>query len=118
MNKIYYNNKPKQNEQNNKNNNYEQNRKRNVVMNFRVTPTEKQLIDARIKLTGLSRSDFFIMSCMYQKILVKGNIKTFSVMRDKIHEIAQAINKTPDLANMDPEQRESLRIILEILQDM
>ena len=38
----------------------EKNRKRNVIMNFRVSPAEKEAIEARIAMTGLSKSDFFI----------------------------------------------------------
>lgn len=41
-------------------------RKRNTIMNFRVSPTEKSLVDKRIALSGLSKSQFFIQSCMYQ----------------------------------------------------
>ena len=36
------------------------NRKRSMIMNFRVTPEEKELIEARIKLSGLSKETFFI----------------------------------------------------------
>lgn len=38
----------------------EKNRVRNTIMNFRVSPQEKELIDARIALTGLSRSEFLL----------------------------------------------------------
>ena len=44
-------------------------RKRNNILNFRATPTEKTLIERRIELSGLDRASFFIQSCMYQKIL-------------------------------------------------
>lgn len=47
----------------------EKNRKRSVIVNFRVTPEEKQLIDERIALSGLPRAEFFIQSCMYQKVI-------------------------------------------------
>ena len=47
----------------------EKNRKRSVIVNFRVTPEEKQLIDGRIALSGLARAEFFINSCMHQKIV-------------------------------------------------
>ena len=50
-------------------------RKRNVILNFRVTEQEKGLIEKRIELSGLKKSDYFIESCLYQKILVKGNIR-------------------------------------------
>ena len=49
-------------------------RKRNTIMNFRVSPTEKSLVDKRIALSGLSKSQFFIQSCMYQAIFVKARI--------------------------------------------
>ena len=52
-------------------------RKRNTIINFRVSPEEKARIDARIAMTGLNKAEFFIESCLYQTVLVKGNIRTF-----------------------------------------
>lgn len=67
-------------------------RKRNVVVNFRVTQKEKELIDRRIELSGLKKSDYFIESCLYQKILVKGNIRTSDTMREQLGKIAEILN--------------------------
>lgn len=50
----------------------EKNRVRNTIMNFRVSPDEKKLIEARISATGMTKAEFFIQSCLYQKILVRG----------------------------------------------
>ena len=52
-------------------------RKRNVIMNFRVSAEEKQRIDERIKLSGLSRAEYFINSCLNNRIVTTGNVKTF-----------------------------------------
>lgn len=93
----------------------EKNRKRSVIVNFRVTPEEKQLIDERIALSGLPRAEFFIQSCMYQKVITFGNVKTFDAIRKKllvIDEHLQAVQKSEEL---DLEILESLRIILEML---
>lgn len=95
----------------------EKNRVRNTIMNFRVSPQEKELIDARIAMTGLPRAEYFISSCLYQKILVKGNVKTFGDIKSKIGVIADAVNINSNIAELDPELRESLRIILEILDN-
>ena len=92
----------------------EKNRKRSVIVNFRVTPEEKQLIDERIALSGLPRAEFFIQSCMYQKVITFGNVKTFDAIKKKlviIDEHLQAIRKTEKL---DLEILESLRMILEM----
>lgn len=96
----------------------EKNRVRNIIMNFRVSPTEKELIETRIKLTGMLKSKFFIQSCLYQTILVKGNIKTFTEIKKQMEQISKQINKNPNLEELEPEQVESLRIILEILNTL
>ena len=92
----------------------EKNRKRSVIVNFRVTPEEKQFIDERIALSGLPRAEFFIQSCMYQKVITFGNVKTFDAIRKKllvIDEHLQAVEKSEEL---DLEILESLRMILEM----
>ncbi len=93
----------------------EKKRKRNVIMNFRVSPEEKEMIDTRIEMTGLSKSDFFIDSCMHQKIFVQGNIKSFSSIKERMKEIADALNRNPNLEDLDEEKLSSLKTILEIL---
>ena len=90
------------------------NRKRSLIVNFRVTPEEKQLIDERIALSGLPRAEFFIQSCMNQKVITFGNVKTFDAIRKKllvIDEHLQAVEKSEEL---DLEILESLRMILEM----
>lgn len=93
----------------------EKHRTRNVIVNFRVSPAEKALIDARIAATGMTRSDFFIQSCLYQKILVKGNIRTFTEMGKAISDITDEVNLKHDLLALEPEQAETLKTIIEIL---
>lgn len=67
-------------------------RKRNVIVNFRVSQKEKELIDRRIELSGLKKSDYFIESCLYQKILVKGNIRTSDTMKEQLGKITDILN--------------------------
>lgn len=93
----------------------EKNRKRSVIMNFRVTPEEKQFIDERIALSGLPRAEYFIQSCMQQKVITFGNVKTFDAIKKKllvIDEHLQVVGKSEEL---DLEILESLRMILEML---
>lgn len=96
----------------------DKNRVRNTIMNFRVSPQEKELIDARIALTGLPRAEFFISSCLYQTILVKGNIKTFGDINTKVEEIAGVILEDCNLNDLREEQLESFQTILEILNNL
>ena len=93
----------------------EKNRKRSVIVNFRVTPEEKQLIDERIALSGLPRAEFFIQSCMYQKVITFGNVKTFDGIKKKLVAIDEHLQAVEKSEEMDLEILESLRIILEML---
>ncbi|SDW15467.1 hypothetical protein SAMN05216391_102140 [Lachnospiraceae bacterium KHCPX20] len=93
----------------------EKNRKRNTIMNFRVSLEEKELIDVRIALSGLPKSEFFIESCLYQTILVKGNIRSFTEIKNRMEEIAGVIDKNPHLEDLEPEQAETIKTILEII---
>ena len=93
----------------------EKNRKRNVIMNFRVSPMEKELIDARIAMTGMQRADFFIESCLYQTILVKGNIRSFTEIKKHVEQIADAVDRNPHLEDLELGQAQMLKTILEII---
>ena len=75
---------------------------------------QKQLIDERIALSGLPRVEFFIQSCIHQKVITFGNVKTFDGIKKKlvvIDEHLQAVEKSEEL---DLEILESLRMILEM----
>lgn len=91
-------------------------RKRDVVVNFRVSSEEKRLLDARMEMMGLSKASFLIQSCLYQAVLVKGNIKTFDKINSKMQEIYEVLNDRPNLEELDGELLESWITILQILE--
>ena len=93
-------------------------RKRNNILNFRATPTEKTLIERRIELSGLDRASFFIQSCMYQKILVRGNIKSFDKIKKRMDELEKKLLVPADISDLPAEERETIRMILEILDKL
>ena len=93
-------------------------RKRNIILNFRVTEQEKNLIEKRIELSGLKKSDYFIESCLYQKILVKGNIRTSDKMMEQLARIADVLkeSKEEDFSGvLSGEDVIALKTILEML---
>ena len=93
-------------------------RKRNNILNFRVTPTEKELIERRIELSGLDKASYFIQSCMYQKILVRGNIKSFDKIKKRLDELEQKLVAPTDISKLEPVERETIRMILEIMNKL
>ena len=93
-------------------------RKRNLVMNFRVSETEKQLIEARIAASGKAKQDFFIESCLYQKILVRGNISNFTTIKKELQNIQQQLKDICECREVEVSQETiiSLKTCLDIIE--
>ena len=91
----------------------EKNRRRNVIMNFRVTPEEKRKIESRIELSGLNKQDYFIQSLMNQQVICFGNILMFSALEERLFDIEQSIQNLQESV-VDEDVLISLRSILEL----
>ena len=50
-------------------------RKRNVIINNRVTPEDRDIIYKRIELSGLKVQDYITECCKYSKVTAVGNVK-------------------------------------------
>lgn len=95
----------------------ESKRTRNVTINFHVTADEKSLIEQRIALSGLSKSDYFIQSTVSQKIIVFGNIRVYDQMRKDMRLILDELSKDEGTGFLKPETEVKLRTLFEMLQD-
>ena len=93
----------------------EKNRKRNNIINFRVTENERELIEKRIALSGMTRAEFFIQSCLYQAILVRGNIRTFDKIKERLSAIESKLSDMEKNPELTKDELMELRTILEML---
>ena len=94
----------------------EKRRTRNVTINFHVTAEEKSLIEQRIALSGLSKSDFFIQSTMHQSIVIFGNIRVYDRMQKDIQMILEEISELNGTGCLKPETETKLITLCEMLQ--
>ena len=93
----------------------EKKRKRNIIMNFRVSPEEKQMIEERVKLSGMAKGEYFIQSCMHQKISVLGNIRTFDAIKESVSKLDRKLMELQSVKELEEVTLESLRMVLELL---
>ena len=61
------------------------NRHKNKTISFRITEAERQQIEARILASGMMKKDYFIRSCIYNRICVVGKKET-------IYPLGQTVN--------------------------
>lgn len=46
------------------------------TISFRVSPAERQAIEEKIKASGMQKKDYFIRSCIYNRVCVVGKKET------------------------------------------
>ena len=61
------------------------NKHKNQNISFRITDTERKQIDARILASGMMKKDYFVRSCIYNRICVVGKKET-------IYPLVQTVN--------------------------
>ena len=61
------------------------NRHKNKTISFRITEAERKQIEARILASGMMKKDYFIRSCIYNRICVVGKKET-------IYPLVQTVN--------------------------
>ncbi|MGL6200452.1 MAG: plasmid mobilization protein [Lachnospiraceae bacterium] len=63
------------------------------TISFRVSPRERQEIEARILASGLQKKDYFIRSCIYNRVCVVGKKETVYVLVERMAEMEQALKE-------------------------
>ena len=61
------------------------NQHKNPTISFRITDSERKQIEARILASGMMKKDYFIRSCIYNRICVVGKKET-------IYPLVQTVN--------------------------
>ena len=61
------------------------NKHKNPTISFRITDAERKQIQARILASGMMKKDYFVRSCIYNRICVVGKQET-------IYPLVQTVN--------------------------
>ena len=62
----------------------DKNRKRNIIVNFRMSPEEKSLLEEKIALSGLNKQDYMIQMSLNHRVEAFGNIRVFDELQTKL----------------------------------
>lgn len=75
------------------------------TISFRISPRERQEIEAKIFASGMKKKDYFIRSCIYNRVCVVGKKERVHQIVEKLREMEKAINVTgARLLILDPIQ--------------
>ncbi len=104
------------------------NKHKNPTISFRISPRERQEIEARIKASGMQKKDYFVRSCIYNRVCVVGKKETIYMLVEKVQEmqgrleeLAKQLNdsktdmKRKDIEEMHVAYEDMLKAILWLL---
>ena len=80
------------------------NKHKNPTISFRITDTERKQIEARILASGMMKKDYFVRSCIYNRICVVGKketiyplVQTINALYLQLLEMQKAFTTTGDI---------------------
>ena len=94
----------------------EKNRKRNVIVNFRMSAEEKSLLEEKIALSGLNKQDYMIQISLNHRVEVFGNIRVFDELRTKLKKLENYFENVNLDCDIDENKLELLAYILEMFE--
>jgi len=63
------------------------------TISFRVSPSERHEIEAKILVSGMQKKDYFIRSCIYNRVCVVGKKETVYQIVEKLQQLEANIKQ-------------------------
>lgn len=83
------------------------------TISFRISPREREMIEARIRVSGMRKKDYFVRSCLYNHVCVVGRkelvymlVEELRSMHADLMKIAGQLEDLPS-ANSERVKRDS-----------
>ena len=94
----------------------DENRKRNIIVNFRMSPEEKSLLEEKMALSGLKKQDYMIQISLNHRVEVFGNIRVFDELKRKLAMLEEYFENVNLDCDIDENKLELLAYILEMFE--
>ena len=76
---------------------------RNVIVSFRMSPQERDDLDIRVKLSGLTKQDYIIRRLLERDVIVQPSSRLFKALKNQMTEVLTELKRIENGANVDDE---------------
>ena len=91
---------------------------RNRTVSFQVSEEENALINAQVKLSGLTKQDYITRRLLCRNVVVQGNPRVYKALRNQMADILSELRRIQAGAVVDEDLLEILRMVTDILDGM
>lgn len=86
---------------------------RNVIISFRMSPQERDDLNVRVKLSGLTKQDYIIKRLSERDIVVQPNTRVYKALRNQMAEILEELKRIDNVAGIDSDLLDIIQITVQ-----
>lgn len=94
------------------------NRWRSKNISFRMSPEEAAQLDAKVRLSGLTKQDYLCSRALEKEIRVIGNPRVYKALRDQLTVVLTELKRIEAVSNISDEMLELIELIAVTLHGM
>lgn len=96
----------------------EKGRWRSLAVAFRMSPEENADLDMRVKLSGLTKQEYFLRRISERDVVVQGNPRVYKALRNQMTDILQELERLESAGDVTDEFLAVLRLVAETTAGM
>ena len=93
-------------------------RKREVQVNFRVSPEEDGQLEIFVKLSGLTKQDYITRRLLEKEVVVQGNPRVYKALRDQFAAVLDELRRIESGQGVNDELLDTIQMIATIMNVM
>lgn len=74
---------------------------RGKIVSFRCSEEENALLDAAVKLSGLTKQDYIISKVTNHEVIVQPNTRVYKALKDKLGEVLAELKRIESGSKVD-----------------
>ena len=94
------------------------NRWRNRQVAFRLSPEEADLLDAFVKISGLTKQDYVTRRVLNRDVVVQGSPKIYKALKDQLSRVLDELTRIEAGTTVSDELLETIQMIARIMDGM
>lgn len=84
---------------------------RGKIISFRMSPEENELLNTKVKLSGLTKQDYIISKVTNHEVIVQPNTRVYKALKDKLGEVLAELKRIENGGNIDGDLIDLIRLI-------
>ena len=91
---------------------------RNVIISFRMSPQERDDLNVRVKLSGLTKQEYIIRRLCEKEIVVNGNPRVYIALKNRLNEVYEELKRITGAGEVDDVLTEVIELIAVTMNGM